>query len=93
MPVGLLKSDPGGFKNVGRWRGMKLSLIHLSGGECTVGGKSAMSVLRPRAWQQDFTTAADNDQDHILLQIYIYKMLVSNTVLCRTLVRIRYFLS
>ena len=90
MPVGLLKSDPGGFKNVGRWRGMKLSLIHLSGGECTVGGKSAMSVLRPRAWQQDF---ADNDQDHILLQIYIYKMLVSNTVLYRTLVRIRYFLS
>ena len=45
-----------------------------------MGGKSASSVLCPRIWQQHFTTAADNGQDRILSQIYIYKMLVSNTV-------------
>ena len=45
-----------------------------------MGGKSASSVLCPRNWQQHFTTAADNGQDCILSQIYIYKMLVSNTV-------------
>ena len=32
------------------------------------------------SWQQDFTTAADDAQGLILSQIYLYKMLVSNTV-------------
>jgi hypothetical protein len=44
------------------------------------GWNSATSALCCRVWQQDFTTAADDAQGLILSQIYLYKMLVSNTV-------------